>query len=159
MSIGMNDESKSESEHDTRTVPLTLPDEFERAYSVMKELRTTLDFDEFSRLTKLAAAADGYKLVVRERRGRVLAVMGYRILHDLVHGSHIYIDDLVTTKDERSLGHGAELLRFAEAEARRLGLSGLRLCTGIENEAGRRFYEREGWQGRSIAYKKRVASH
>lgn len=142
-----------------RTIPLEIPDDLERTFPIMKELRTNLDYDEFSRLVKLAAAADGYRLVGREAGGKLVAVMGYRILHDLVHGSHLYVDDLVTAKEVRSKGHGAELLRFAEAEARRLGLSGLRLCTGVENEAGRRFYDREGWIARAVAYKKRVTSH
>lgn len=107
----------------------------------------------------LAHAADGYRIVVSEAAGKITAMMGYRILHDLAHGSHLYVDDLVTVATSRSRGHGKRLLAFAEAEARRLGLSGLRLCAGIDNESGRRFYEREGWEARSVAYKKKVPSH
>lgn len=142
-----------------RTVTLEIPEDLKRAYEVVKELRTALDFDDFARLVKLAHAADGYRLVGREMGGRLVAVMGYRILHDLVHGSHLYVDDLVTTKESRSQGHGAELLRYAEGETRRLGLAGLRLCTGIENQEARRFYEREGWSPRSLAFKKKVSTH
>lgn len=142
-----------------KTIQLDIPDDLKKAFVVVKELRTKLDEDEFTRLVKLAVAADGYRLVAREERGQILAVMGYRILHDLAHGSHLYIDDLVTSKDARSEGHGAELLRFAEAEARRLGLSGLRLSTGAENAEAKRFYEREGWDLRSVTYKKKVTNH
>ena len=143
-----------------RTIPLNIPDDLDRAYPVMKELRTRVEKEEFIRLVKLAAAADGYKLVGREdAAGRLLAVMGYRILHDLVHGSHLYVDDLVTKADARSQGHGAELLRYAEAEARRLDLTGLRLSTGVENEAGKKFYEREGWSLRAVVYKKKATKH
>lgn len=143
----------------TQTVPLNLPEDLDRAFPVMKELRPHLDLEDFKRLVMLAHTADGYRLVAREDRGVIRALMGYRILHDLVHGSHLYIDDLVTTKDSRSQGHGAELLKYAESEARRLGLSGLRLSTGVENEAGRRFYEREGWEFRAVVYKKKVQKH
>lgn len=142
-----------------RTVPLEIPDDLERAFEVVKELRVRLEFEDFKRLVVLAHAADGYRLVAREVGTRLVAVMGYRILHDLAHGSHIYVDDLVTSKEYRSQGHGAELLRYAESEARRLGLDGLRLCTGIENQEARRFYEREDWKLRSVAYKKRVSTH
>ncbi len=142
-----------------KTILLNLPEDLEKAFPIVKELRTHLDFADFSRLVMLANAADGYRLVAREDRGQILAVMGYRILHDLVHGSHLYVDDLVTGKDARSQGHGAALLNYAEAEARRLGLTGLRLCTGADNEAARRFYEREGWLPRAIAYKKKVTNH
>jgi ribosomal protein S18 acetylase RimI-like enzyme len=144
---------------ETRTIPLLLPDDLHRAYEVVKELRPHLSEEEFSRLAKLAKVADGYRLIARESKGELLAVMGYRILHDLVHGSHVYVDDLVTKSSSRSLGHGAELLRFAEAEARRLGLTGLRLSTGIENEGARKFYEREGWEMRSSTFTKKVMAH
>lgn len=139
--------------------PVDIPDGLEQVFPVMKELRPHLDFAEFKRLVSLAHSADGYRLVAREVRGKPVAVMGYRILHDLVHGSHLYIDDLVTTKDHRSGGHGAQLLRFAEQEARRLGLAGLRLCTGVDNNDAKRFYEREGWEFRSVVYKKKMSTH
>jgi GNAT superfamily N-acetyltransferase len=142
-----------------RTIPLQVPDDLPRAYEVVRELRPKLSEDEFSRLVKLAKVADGYRLIAREIKGQLVAVMGYRILHDLVHGSHLYVDDLVTKEAARSQGHGAELLRYAEAEARRLGLSGLRLSTGVENEKARQFYEREGWELRAVSYKKKVLAH
>ena len=142
-----------------KTIPLQVPDDLARAYLVVKELRPHLEEDDFSRLVKLANVADGYRLIGREDKGKLLAVMGYRILHDLVHGSHLYVDDLITTNSARSQGHGAELLRFAEAEARRLGLSGLRLSTGIDNAGAKKFYEREGWEVRSVTFKKKVMAH
>lgn len=149
---------------EAKTGLLNIPEDLARAFPVVKELRGHLDLAEFTRLVMLAAAADGYRLVAREEKSieskwRVVAVMGYRILHDLAHGSHLYVDDLVTSKDARSHGHGAELLRWAEGEARRLGLSGLRLCSGVENKPAHRFYEREGWTARSFAFKKKVPNH
>ncbi len=148
-----------ESALSAKTNELNLPEDIGRAFPIIKELRLQLTLEDFKTFAMLAKAADGYRFVAREVRGKVIAVMGYRILHDLVHGSHMYIDDLVTTKDHRSEGHGAELLKYAESEARRLGLSGLRLCAGSENEAAKSFYEREGWQARSVAFKKRVSGH
>ncbi len=84
--------------------------------------------------------------------------MGYRILFDFVHDKHLYIDDLVVASSLRSQGFGKQLLDFAEVEARRLGCRGLRLCTGVENEGGKRFYERSGWAPRALAYKKKLES-
>lgn len=143
----------------SRTFVIAIPEDLDRVFPVVKELRVHLTYDDFVRYVQLAHAADGYRLVAIEENGNIIAVMGYRILHDLVHGSHLYIDDLVTTRSERSKGHGAELLKFAEAEARRLGLSGLRLSTGIENAGGQKFYEREDWNRGSYVYKKKVPSH
>lgn len=137
---------------------LTTPAELELGYVVLKELRTELGFQEFQVLYCSAREHDGYTLVgVCE--GEVLAaVMGYRVLYDFVHGKHLYIDDLVVTERFRSRGIGAKLLRYSEKVAAQLDCKGLRLCTGVENEAGKRFYEREGWKPRALAYKKRVES-
>lgn len=128
----------------------------EKAFGVIRELRPHLDFATFFEIYEAARAADGYRMVARLQAGEVVAVMGYRLLHDLVRGKHLYVDDLVTTAAVRGTGVGAELLRFAESEARRLGCPSLRLCTGIENERGKKFYEREGWQLRSVAYVKKA---
>lgn len=139
---------------------IDLPEDLnDDVFAVVKELRPHLDLQEFKQLVALAHAADGYRLVVAESKGEVQAVMGYRILHDLVHGSHLYIDDLVTAKAHRGRGLGAQLLKHAEAEARRLGFRTLRLCTGLDNKDAQRFYEREGWEARSFAFKKKVPSH
>jgi GNAT superfamily N-acetyltransferase len=148
-----------ETEAKARIRILELPEGLDDIFEVVKELRPHLDLNDFKRYVMLAHAADGYRVVVTEDKGQPIAMMGYRILHDLAHGSHLYIDDLVTTKAVRSSGHGTALLKFAEAECRRLGLTGLRLCTGVENKEARKFYEREGWEARSIAYKKKVPSH
>ena len=142
-----------------KTSELSLPEDLDRAYTAIKDLRGSLGLEEFKSLVMLAHTADGYRLVARESGTKVVAIMGYRILHDLAHGSHLYVDDLVTLKRERSRGHGAELLKYAEAQARRLGLTGLRLATGIENEAAKSFFQREGWHARSLMFKKRVEAH
>lgn len=143
----------------SRIRTIELPAELDDVFPIAKELRPHLDVHEFKRLVMLAHTADGFRVVVSEVEGEVVAMMSYRILHDLAHCSHLYIDDLVTTKSARSRGHGAKLLKFAEAEARRLGLTGLRLCTVVENKEAVRFYEREGWEARSVAFKKKVPSH
>lgn len=130
--------------------------DIERFYPVMKELRTELSLEEYLKSYEAAHAADGYEIVALEDDGGILAVMGYRVLHDFVHGKHLYIDDLVSSEKARSQGLGSRLLKYAEDLARELGCRGLRLCTGIENERGKSFYEREGWKARALAYKKRL---
>jgi ribosomal protein S18 acetylase RimI-like enzyme len=82
--------------------------------------------------------------------------MGHRVLHDFVHGKHLYIDDLVTTVSHRSKGIGALLLKRAEVDAQQLGCQSLRLCAGVSNEDGKRFYEKQQWQFRSVVYKKKL---
>lgn len=135
---------------------VTTPAQMEAIYPVMKELRLNLSFERFCELTHEAAKHDGYELFAVFQNNRCVAAMGQRILYDFVHGKHLYIDDLVVTKDCRSQGLGARLLKLAEETAKEKGCDGLRLCTGVENEAGKRFYEREGWTARALAFKKKL---
>lgn len=130
--------------------------DLERCYPIMKELRKDLSLEDFLYLYEKAHNSDGYEIVGIEDNGRILAVMGYRILYDFVHGKHLYIDDLVSTESQRSRGLGSKLLNFAEELAEKLSCRGLRLCTGVENELGKRFYERNGWNPRALAYKKKL---
>lgn len=81
------------------------------AFPLMKELRTHLTFDEFVKLYDAAQKADGYTLVSVFEENQCVALMGYRILHDFVHGKHLYVDDLVVTEAKRSQGLGENLKR------------------------------------------------
>ncbi len=130
--------------------------DLERCYPVMKELRPQLTFEDYLSIYEQSHSADGYEIVAIENENRIRAVMGYRFLSDFVRGKHVYIDDLVSTESARSQGLGAELLKFAEELARTNGCKSLRLCTGLENEGGMKFYDRNGWKKRSFAYVKKI---
>jgi GNAT superfamily N-acetyltransferase len=130
--------------------------DLERCYPVMKELRPHLSYENFLSIYRQAHAQDAYEIVAIESGGEILALMGYRFLFDYVRGKHLYVDDLVSSEKMRSKGLGALLLRFAESAAKEADCATLRLCTGLENERGMSFYEREGWSKRSLAYTKKV---
>jgi GNAT superfamily N-acetyltransferase len=130
--------------------------DLERCYPIMKELRPHLSFEEYISIYDQSHASDGYEIIALENNGKLLAVMGYRFLSDYVRGKHVYIDDLVSTESERSKGLGAELLKFAEDVAAKEGCNSLRLCTGIENDRGVKFYDRNGWTKRAFAYTKKL---
>jgi RimJ/RimL family protein N-acetyltransferase len=133
-----------------------IPKDSEKILTLLKELRTELTLPHFIETYKQAHKNDDYQIVFLEEKNEVVALMGYRILYDFVHGKHLYIDDLVTKSDQRSKGYGAKLLTYAEELAAKLNSSGLRLCTGIENEQGKKFYQQNNWQLRAIVYKKKV---
>ena len=143
---------------DTKTfVTLNSREELERGYKVLKELRTELSLSEFHAIYDQAHSRDGFQLVAAfDSESNITGVMGFRVLFDFVHGKHLYIDDLVTTEAMRGSGVGAQLLKEAERIAKGQGCVALRLCTGTANERGKKFYEREGWNLRSVAYKKKL---
>ncbi len=129
--------------------------ELERVYPILKELRTDLTLREYFSIYEEAKKANQYQIVCAFEESICVGFMGFRVLHDYVHGKHLYIDDLVITENHRSKGIGSQLLSFAENAAKEIGCNNLRLCTGISNEAGKKFYEREGWKFRSVVYKKK----
>ena len=133
---------------------LSTPDEIAAGYQVLKELRKDLSPEKFAEIRAEAERMDGYTLIGAWHEGRLAGVMGYRFQHDFVRGKHLYIDDLVTTAEMRSMGVGAALLKHGEEIARENRCSVLRLCAVLENENGQRFYEREGWTRRAFAFQK-----
>ena len=74
-------------------------DELSVAFSVVRELRTELSEAEFKERVVAARAADGYRLWGVLHEGRLSGIMGARVLVDLVHGRHLYVDDLVVAAD------------------------------------------------------------
>lgn len=130
--------------------------DLERCYPVMKELRPDLNFEDYISIYEEAHRNDGYEIVAIEDGGKILAVMGYRILSDYVRGKHVYVDDLVSSETVRSRGLGAALLKYAEQVAKEMNCRTLRLCTGVENDRGVKFYEKNGWTKRAFAYSKKL---
>jgi len=124
------------------------------AFHLLRGLRPHLDESEFRRVYDKAKAADSYRFIGLWKENVLIGLMGIRDLHDYVHGSHWYVDDLVVDSGHRSKGYGARLLGWLEDEAKTQGIGCLRLSTGTQNQEGMKFYEREGWEIRSVTYKK-----
>ena len=75
-------------------------DEIRACYPVISQLRSHVGREEFLEHVR-RQADEGYRLAFLEIDGRPATVAGYRILHQLVAGKVLYVDDLVT--DEASL--------------------------------------------------------
>lgn len=131
--------------------------QLKECFPVLKELRPHLSFEEYVDIYNQAHDSDGYEIVAIRKNNEVVALMGYRILSDFVRGRHLYIDDLVSTETARSQGYGAKLLKYAEELAPKIDCKVLRLCTGIENDRGIQFYEKNNWTKRAFAYTKKLS--
>lgn len=132
---------------------LQSPEELKSVFPLMKQLREHLSEEQFVSLIGLAMKESRYQLLGFFENGKCQGLMGYRILTDLVHGRHLYIDDLVVDQNLRSKGLGAKLLSKAKDIAKSENCKRLRLCTGAENDRGKNFYERNGWKLRAVVYK------
>ncbi|WP_158816382.1 GNAT family N-acetyltransferase [Methylocapsa sp. S129] len=113
-------------------------------YPLMRQLRPHLASEqEFIARWRRQVAA-GYRLLAMWRETKPVALAGYRVQDNFVHGVHLYVDDLVTDETLRSGGYGHALIERLKAEGRALGCAKLVLDTPLTNTLGHRFYYREG---------------
>lgn len=100
----------------------------------------------------------GYRILAAWRNAGPIALAGYRVEENLVHGSFVYVDDLVTAEGERRGGVGARLLDAVAGEGRRAGCSRLVLDTGLDNVLAHRFYYRRGLLARALRFSREIAA-
>ncbi|MEY2531380.1 MAG: hypothetical protein QOI96_1465 [Verrucomicrobiota bacterium] len=118
----------------------TTPEEIQRCYSVMRELRPHFeDPGKFvERVTR--QQRDGYLIAFLEAENQVRAVAGYRFLESLFSGKFLYVDDLVTRAQDRSRGFGGKLFDWLVEQARQQGCDNLELDSGVQRCDAHRFY-------------------
>lgn len=107
-----------------------------RAAAALLELRPAyLDADTIAARADALRAA-GYRLVavLEDGEHEAAAAAGFRVGESLGWGRYLYVDDLVTRAERRGRGHGAQLMRWLEQEARRLACHSLHLDSGVGPE-------------------------
>lgn len=131
---------------------LDLETEAGLCFPLMQQLRPHLSSaDEFAERWRRQQVA-GYRLMGLWENGGLVALAGFRVIENLVHGSHLYVDDLVTSEEVRGRGHGARLLRRLREECRVLGCQKLLLDTPLSNVLAHRFYYRQGLLGTALRF-------
>jgi GNAT superfamily N-acetyltransferase len=94
----------------------------------------------------------GYRFLILWDGERPVALAGFRTQENLLHGNHLYVDDLVTDEKCRGRGHGRTLLDWIKAYGRARNLPILILDTPLSNTLGHRFYYREGLLARALRF-------
>jgi GNAT superfamily N-acetyltransferase len=127
-------------------------------FPVMALLRPHLRTAEelVTRVARQRAA--GYRILAAWRDDLPLALAGYRIEENLIHGRFIYVDDLVTVESERGSGIGARLLAAVSADGQRQGCTRLVLDTALDNVLAHRFYYRQGLLARALRFSRAIAA-
>ncbi|MCY9785331.1 GNAT family N-acetyltransferase [Nocardiopsis sp. EMB25] len=100
----------------------------------------------------------GELLVVGRRGDRVVATFQLSFIPGLSRGgaSRAQIEAVRVHADERGDGVGADLMTWAEAEARRRGCALVQLTSDATREDAHRFYERLGYVPSHVGFKKRL---
>jgi ribosomal protein S18 acetylase RimI-like enzyme len=120
------------------------PAEAAACFALMHELRPHLASSaEFIERWQRQVAV-GYRLLALWHGTKPVALAGFRVQDNLIHGPHFYVDDLVTEAAARSTGYGQLLMDRLKAEGRALGCAKLVLDTPLTNTLGHRFYYRQG---------------
>lgn len=111
---------------------------------LMRQLRPQLSSEaEFLERWR-RQAANGYRMAGLFDGSETVALAGYRVQENLVHGRFLYVDDLVTDAAHRGSGNGERLMAHLRDQARALGCGKLVLDTPLSNALGHRFYFRCG---------------
>lgn len=120
------------------------PEDLKACFPVISLLRPSLKSAEDWEERASEMATFGYRVLAAWEGDGVVAVAGYRVMENLIHGHFLYVDDLVTAESERGKGLGAALLTELTAIGVDEYCNRLVLDTAATNENARRFYKREG---------------
>jgi GNAT superfamily N-acetyltransferase len=126
-------------------------------FPVMVQLRPHLT-GAAELVTRVARQREaGYRILAAWRGGGPVALAGYRVEENLIHGRFIYVDDLVTVESERSTGLGARLLATVADIGRERSIGRLVLDTALDNVLAHRFYYRQGLLARALRFSREIA--
>jgi GNAT superfamily N-acetyltransferase len=111
---------------------------------VLRELRPHLDLESFRRIYHEGWSQGLRFTAVFDDDDRCVAVAGWRVIATTSSVRKLYVDDLVTTSEARSAGHGRVLLDQLAHIAATNGCNDLDLDSGTHRIDAHRFYFREG---------------
>jgi GNAT superfamily N-acetyltransferase len=135
-------------------VEFTTPEDLERAYPVMHELRHHLSPEAYNDALE-AMTQRGYRLFAATDDGEVKALAGIGFGVNFYYGSYLWVYDLITTESARSKGYGAKLLSYLEDLARAEGCDTIALASALWRKDAHRFYEEKmGYEKPSYTFHK-----
>jgi len=123
---------------------------------VLQQLRPHLTPESFAAVYE-EGYPQGLRFTAAYVDGRCVGVAGWRIMATTATLRKLYVDDLVTSENERSGGVGRALLSELADRAHAAGCHALDLDSGVHRPDAHRFYMREGLTitsfhfGRSLA--------
>ena len=119
-------------------------DEIDGCFDVMSELRPHLKRDQFLALVR-RMESEGYRMAYLTEEGQVVAVAGYRISTNFWLGKHLYVDDLATSSQSRSKGHGEAMIGWLRDQAKANGCRSFDLDSGTHRGRAHKFYFKHGF--------------
>jgi ribosomal protein S18 acetylase RimI-like enzyme len=121
-------------------------------FDLMRELRPHLASAQSFQEQVERQSAQAYRLLAAWDGEQAVALAGYRLQENLIHGRFVYIDDLVVAARARSRGLGRQMIDAVREQARQLGCAHLILDTGLANSLAQRFYFRQGMLSKGLHF-------
>ncbi|BAO92302.1 GNAT family N-acetyltransferase [Caballeronia cordobensis] len=139
---------------------LDTPDDWTRAFDVMKELRPHLtDANAFCAQMRRQREESYRLLAACDEDGAILGLAGYRTQTNTLYGRFVYVDDLVVTSRLQRGGIGAGLLDRVREIARHSRCAHFVLDTGLNMALAQRFYYRNGLLAKGMHFVEPLAQH
>ncbi len=105
----------------------------------------------FTRETLLAQIEkqqeSGFQMAYVEKDGKAICVAGFVIGYKLAWGKHLYVDDLVTDEQYRSIGAGRLIMDWVKQYAKEQGCGQIHLDSSVQpfRYPAHRFYLNQGF--------------
>lgn len=128
--------------------------EIETTYPVMRQLRPHLLPKNYMRLVAIQKKHGQFRLLAAyDDQERCVGAVGFQEQQRLAFGSIIYIADLVTDREHRSMGVGEQLLNAVKQEAIRLKMDALVLESREDRKEAHTFYKRYGFDMNAYGFR------
>lgn len=116
------------------------------------------DLAGYLRAFEVIAADPHQYLAVARRGGRIVGTLQLTVIPGLARrgAMRAQVEAVRVHADERGDGLGADLMVWAEHEARRHGCALLQLTSDATREGAHRFYERLGYRATHVGFKKQL---
>ena len=126
-------------------------------YELMAVLRPHLIKTDFqNRVSR--QMEQGYQLRALQNANDPLALIGYRLVENLISGKFLYIDDLVTAPNHKRKGYAGQLLDWAIQFSIDEGCQAVQLDSGFQNADAHRLYFNKGFQLSAHHFRKSLAT-
>jgi GNAT superfamily N-acetyltransferase len=119
---------------------LTSETGWRQAFPVLVQLRDGLTEETY--LEYLQEMQDeGYRLFALYEDEAIVSLAGVAVRTNFYNGRHLFVYDLVTRADRRSMGYGTQLMDFVTEWARDRDCESVTLESGLWRDDAHRFYE------------------
>jgi len=129
--------------------------ELDVIYEVLSQLRPTLSFKEFDDLVYDMRHME-YKMMGLFQRDKLITYAGVAVQTNFYYKRHLYIYDFVTDSPYRGKKFGKEMLDYLEVYARTAMCENIVLSSNFEKEIEYRFYEKRGFDKKSVLFFKEI---